>query len=277
MDPSLHLLTDEPGISNRLLKFCEHMFYTKTLSELTTKACKTCDRFYGPCCGHYEQSDLYPCHHFKLVFTDGACLNNGAAGTQRGGVTEVGRLGGGGGSSRAGIGAAAGQMKAEQQRSKPIDDTMDPGMPRTNQRAELLGALEGLDLLLTLWKEMLEEAQKGKKRVHGEGKKHRSKSRTAYYEDDDEDEDDGSQKWIVATDSEYVVKGITQWYPAWKARDWRTANGKTPVNLDLFHRLNNRLSALEAMNVEVGFWKIPREYNKLADKLAGEAALRAPA
>ena len=26
----------------------------------------------------------------------------------------------------------------------------------------------------------------------------------------------GSKAWIVATDSEYVVKGITEWLPTWK-------------------------------------------------------------
>ncbi|THU86997.1 ribonuclease H-like protein [Dendrothele bispora CBS 962.96] len=267
MDPSLHLSL-KTGISNRLFKFCEHMFDNKPLSELTTKVCSSCNRFYGPCCQHYNRPYYFPCHYYKLVFTDGACLSNG----QRGVIVMEGlTFGRRPPSSRAGIGAAAGQGKSEQ-RSKPVDDTMDPGMPRTSQRAELLGALEGLDLLSTLWKEALREAAKKKKRVHGEVKKHRSRDQT-----NEDDDDDDSQKWIVATDSEYVVRGITQWYPAWKTNGWRNAAGRTPTNLDLFHQLNDKLNKLEALDVEVGFWKIPREYNYLADKLAGEAVQRARA
>ncbi|THU84753.1 ribonuclease H-like protein [Dendrothele bispora CBS 962.96] len=238
-------------ISNRLLKLCESVFY-EPLSELTTKVCEDCDRFFGPCCQHYERS----CHRYKLVFTDGACLNNGKRGTGGGAATTSSSL------AKAGIGAAAGRVKSEQQRSIPVNNTLDPGMPRTNQRAELLGALEGLDLLSTLWQENLE-------RKHEEDEGNQSDDGST-----DSDDDARSPIWIVATDSEYVVKGITQWYSAWEKRGWRTSSGKSPTNLDLFHRLNDKLNAIEAMNIEVGFWKIPREHNKLADKLASEAALR---
>ena len=33
---------------------------------------------------------------------------------------------------------------------------------------------------------------------------------------------------IISTDSQYVAKGITEWLPKWKLKDWRTAN-KKPV------------------------------------------------
>jgi ribonuclease HI len=39
-------------------------------------------------------------------------------------------------------------------------------------------------------------------------------------------------------DSQYVLKGITEWLPGWKAKGWRTA-GKTPVkNVELWQRLD---------------------------------------
>ncbi len=39
-------------------------------------------------------------------------------------------------------------------------------------------------------------------------------------------------------DSQYVMKGITEWIAGWKARGWRTA-AKTPVkNVDLWQRLD---------------------------------------
>ncbi|THU86992.1 ribonuclease H-like protein [Dendrothele bispora CBS 962.96] len=243
-------------ISNRLLKLHEYVF-NESLSELTTKVCDFCNRFRAPCCPF----DSPTSHRLMLVFTDGACLNNGKRATDEPGA---GAKGGSSSLTKAGIGAAAGRAKSER-RSKPVNDTLDPGMPRTNQRAELLGALEGLDLLLALWKE---ESERERARERGQGNQSDRHGST-------DNSDDGPQKWVVATDSEYVVKGITQWYPTWEKRNWRTADGKTPTNLDLFHHLNDNLTAIEALNIQVGFWRIPREYNKIADGLAKEAALRA--
>jgi ribonuclease HI len=41
----------------------------------------------------------------------------------------------------------------------------------------------------------------------------------------------------IYTDSEYVRKGITEWMRGWKARGWRTADGKPVKNLDLWQKL----------------------------------------
>jgi ribonuclease HI len=41
----------------------------------------------------------------------------------------------------------------------------------------------------------------------------------------------------VQTDSQYVIKGITEWLPAWKARGWRTADRKPVKNQDLWEKL----------------------------------------
>jgi len=43
---------------------------------------------------------------------------------------------------------------------------------------------------------------------------------------------------ILTTDSEYVRKGITEWLPAWKQRQWRTAARKPVKNADLWQRLD---------------------------------------
>jgi ribonuclease HI len=40
------------------------------------------------------------------------------------------------------------------------------------------------------------------------------------------------------TDSQYVLGGITQWLPGWKARNWRTADKKPVKNVDLWQRLD---------------------------------------
>lgn len=40
------------------------------------------------------------------------------------------------------------------------------------------------------------------------------------------------------TDSVYVMQGLTQWLPGWKARGWRTAERKPVKNQDLWQRLD---------------------------------------
>ena len=42
----------------------------------------------------------------------------------------------------------------------------------------------------------------------------------------------------IYTDSQYVRRGILEWVPAWKARDWRTADRKPVKNQDLWERLD---------------------------------------
>ncbi|MDF1630393.1 MAG: ribonuclease HI [Alcanivoracaceae bacterium] len=41
----------------------------------------------------------------------------------------------------------------------------------------------------------------------------------------------------LTTDSEYVRKGISEWLPAWKARNWRTSDRKPVKNADLWQLL----------------------------------------
>ncbi|NCJ08663.1 ribonuclease HI [Synechococcales cyanobacterium C] len=40
------------------------------------------------------------------------------------------------------------------------------------------------------------------------------------------------------TDSEYVLKGITQWIMGWKKKGWKTAKGKAVLNQDLWQTLD---------------------------------------
>lgn len=39
------------------------------------------------------------------------------------------------------------------------------------------------------------------------------------------------------TDSQYVLKGMTEWMAGWKARGWKTADRKPVKNVDLWQRL----------------------------------------
>jgi ribonuclease HI len=42
---------------------------------------------------------------------------------------------------------------------------------------------------------------------------------------------------VVTTDSQYVVRGMREWLPRWRARGWRTAAGDEVLNRDLWEAL----------------------------------------
>lgn len=44
------------------------------------------------------------------------------------------------------------------------------------------------------------------------------------------------------SDSQYVLKGLGQWMPAWKRRGWRTAEGAAVKNSDLWVELDGLLA-----------------------------------
>jgi len=43
---------------------------------------------------------------------------------------------------------------------------------------------------------------------------------------------------ILHTDSQYVMKGITEWIRGWKAKGWRTAAKEPVKNVDLWKQLD---------------------------------------
>ena len=44
----------------------------------------------------------------------------------------------------------------------------------------------------------------------------------------------------MLTDSEYLKRGITEWLPDWKRRNWRRKGGKL-ANVDLWMKLNEEI------------------------------------
>lgn len=42
----------------------------------------------------------------------------------------------------------------------------------------------------------------------------------------------------ITTDSQYVMKGMTEWLPGWKRKNWRTAARKPVKNAELWQRLD---------------------------------------
>ncbi len=43
---------------------------------------------------------------------------------------------------------------------------------------------------------------------------------------------------VIHSDSQYVVKGITEWLPGWKRRGWKTGDNKPVLNQPLWLRLD---------------------------------------
>lgn len=71
------------------------------------------------------------------------------------------------------------------------------------------------------------------------------------------------------TDSEYLKKGITEWMPAWKRRNWRRKGGKL-ANVDLWMKLDEEIGRHEI------HWRWVRGhagnvYNERVDQLARKA------
>ena len=71
---------------------------------------------------------------------------------------------------------------------------------------------------------------------------------------------------IVATDSEYAYKGITEWIYKWKEE----GVGHKIRNFDLFLEIDLYLQMLERRGLRVLIWRIPREFNVGADSIACE-------
>jgi ribonuclease HI len=46
----------------------------------------------------------------------------------------------------------------------------------------------------------------------------------------------------ITTDSEYVLKGITEWLPGWKRNNWKTAAKKPVKNQDLWQALDEQVN-----------------------------------
>jgi ribonuclease HI len=73
----------------------------------------------------------------------------------------------------------------------------------------------------------------------------------------------------LTTDSEYLKKGITEWLPNWKRRNWRRKGGKL-ANVDLWKKLDDEITRHRI------HWRWVRGhagnmYNERADRLARKA------
>ncbi|KAJ5743472.1 ribonuclease H1 [Penicillium manginii] len=88
---------------------------------------------------------------------------------------------------------------------------------------------------------------------------------------------EGFSTVVIATDSEYVVEGSTQWAKTWVQNNWtrKGKKGNDDVNVknkDLWEMLLGECENAHRQGLAIQFWKIPREWNTLADEGAKKAA-----
>jgi ribonuclease HI len=82
----------------------------------------------------------------------------------------------------------------------------------------------------------------------------------------------GCGEVVIVTDSSYVVEAMTKHIYKWKENGWKTAKKGTVKNKHLLEKLDGMIEELNGNLIEgVKFWKVPREMNVEADKLANEA------
>jgi ribonuclease HI len=80
--------------------------------------------------------------------------------------------------------------------------------------------------------------------------------------------DEGWLRVTIASDSAYLVQGITENIDKWRQRGWRNAAGKPVANKDLWEALLSQVNLHAHWGCQIRFWLIPRELNGAADELA---------
>lgn len=78
----------------------------------------------------------------------------------------------------------------------------------------------------------------------------------------------------IVSDSQYVIKGISQWVPGWRRRNWKTSGGGPVKNSDLWKEID---SLRGFHNIEWCWVRghVGHEDNEIADRLANDVAVEA--
>lgn len=95
-------------------------------------------------------------------------------------------------------------------------------------------------------------------------------STDAYQTESAETEMKVAPRLLIVVDSEYVLKGVTEWSEGWVKRNWIKADKKPVVNADLWKRLLALLTKFDSLT-----WCWVKGHskdfgNEIADQLANE-------
>jgi ribonuclease HI len=83
---------------------------------------------------------------------------------------------------------------------------------------------------------------------------------------------EGFHTLVIATDSEYVVEGATNWTRTWVRNGWVKRGGVAVKNRDLWEALLGEIEKYKDEGMAVELWRVPREWNMVADAAAKQAA-----
>ncbi|MCJ1315711.1 hypothetical protein MMC15_001031 [Xylographa vitiligo] len=76
---------------------------------------------------------------------------------------------------------------------------------------------------------------------------------------------------VIKADSQYVVKGMTDWILTWRNNGYTGSDGRPVKNAWYFQKVDDCINRLEDLGVNVRFWHVLRNSNKEADHLANAA------
>lgn len=80
---------------------------------------------------------------------------------------------------------------------------------------------------------------------------------------------EGFRSFVIATNSDYVVRGATEFAWKWEKNGWKNPQDGYPVaNRALWEKLMKEVRKLESIGVEPKFWHISSEWNEAACEMA---------
>lgn len=83
---------------------------------------------------------------------------------------------------------------------------------------------------------------------------------------------EGFRTVVIATDSEYTAEGCTKWIKTWIKKGWKTSTWADVKNRDLWEMLLGEVERYKQKGLDIHFWRIPREWNSIADAAAKKGA-----
>lgn len=76
---------------------------------------------------------------------------------------------------------------------------------------------------------------------------------------------------VIKTDSEYLVKSMTEYVVKWKENGFRNGRGRELADKKWYQRVDGVVVSLADSGVQVLVWLVPREENWEAEELTRKA------
>ncbi|CEN61279.1 hypothetical protein ASPCAL07939 [Aspergillus calidoustus] len=76
---------------------------------------------------------------------------------------------------------------------------------------------------------------------------------------------------VIKSDSEYIVRGVTELMPRWKANGWMNSRGVEVANAEAWRLVDRLVCSLRGDGIAVRFWLVPKGMNRQASGMARSA------